>query len=90
MSRFHGHAYLHPRLALIFLISCLGVAGFPITPTFIGQDLIFSHIAEHQVILALIIALCFITNGLSIIRIYARVFLGPNIKSSFDMAYRSS
>lgn len=90
MSQFHGHAYKHPKLALAFLLACLGVAGFPITPTFIGEDVIFSHIHDNQLVLALFTALSFILTGLAIIRIYARVFLGPYVKSLYEMAYRSS
>jgi len=74
----------------VFLISCLGLSGFPITPTVIGEDLIFNHIHEDQFWLAAFISLSFIIDGLSIIRIYARVFLGPHVKSVYDMAYRSS
>lgn len=90
MRQFHGHSYRHPKISLLFLISCLGVSGFPITPTFIGEDLIFTHIHEHQFILAFFTALSFIIDGLAIIRIYARVFLGPHSKSVYEMAYRSS
>jgi formate hydrogenlyase subunit 3/multisubunit Na+/H+ antiporter MnhD subunit len=72
------------------LLACLGLSGFPITPTFIGEDLIFSHIHEDQALLALFISLSFIIDGLAIIRIYARVFLGPHVKSIYEMAYRSS
>jgi len=90
MNRFHGHVYRHPKIALVFLISCLAVSGFPITPTFIGEDLIFSHIYEDQMILAFLTALSFIIDGLAIIRIYARVFLGPHSKSVYEMGYRSS
>jgi NADH-quinone oxidoreductase subunit L len=90
LDQFHGHSYKHPKLALLFLLCCLGVSGFPITPTFIGEDLMFSHIHEDQVILALFTSMSFIIDGLSIIRIYARVFLGPHVKSQYEMAYRSS
>jgi NADH-quinone oxidoreductase subunit L len=90
LQQFHGHAYQHPKLALLFLLTCLGVSGFPITPTFVGEDLIFSHIHEDQALLAFIISLAFIIDGISIIRIYARVFLGPHVKSVYEMAYRSS
>ncbi len=90
LDQFHGHSFEHPKIAFVFLISCLGLAGFPITPTFVGEDLIFSHIHEDQPILALFVALSFILDGLAIIRIYARVFLGPHVKSIYDMAYRSS
>lgn len=90
LDQFHGHSFEHPKIALVFLISCLGLSGFPITPTVIGEDLIFNHIHEDQFWLAAFVSLSFIIDGLSIIRIYARVFLGPHVKSVYDMAYRSS
>ena len=90
LDQFHGHSYRHPRLAFVFLVACLAATGFPITPTFVGEDLIFSHIHEDQAALASFVSLSFIVDGLSIIRIYARVFLGPHVKSVYDMAYRSS
>jgi NADH-quinone oxidoreductase subunit L len=90
LDQFHGHSYKHPKIALVFLISCLGLAGFPITPTFIGEDVIFTHIREDQPLLAFCTALSFIIDGLAIIRIYARVFLGPHSKSVYEMGYRSS
>jgi NADH:ubiquinone oxidoreductase subunit 4 (subunit M) len=64
--------------------------GFPITPTFIGEDLIFSHIHENQVILACINALGFIIGGISLIRLYARLFLGPHVKNYHETALHSS
>ncbi len=90
MDQFRGHSWTHPVPAFIFLVACLGVSGFPITPTFIGEDLIFTHIREDQWLLAGSVALCFILDGLAIIRIYARVFLGPHAESVYEMAYRSS
>lgn len=90
LDQFHGHSYEHPRLSFVFLLACLGLTGFPLTPTFIGEDLIFSHIHEDQILLAILTSLSFIIDGLSLIRIYARVFLGPHSKSYHEVAYRSS
>lgn len=90
LERFHGHSFEHPKIAFIFLLACLGLTCFPITPTFIGEDLIFSHIHENQVVLAFFTALSFVVDGLSILRIYARVFLGPHVKTYHEVAYRSS
>lgn len=90
LDQFHGHSYKHPGMAFLFLLCCLAASGFPITPTFIGEDLMFSHIHEDQPLFALSVSLSFIIDGLSIIRIYARVFLGPHVKSQYEMAYRSS
>lgn len=85
-----GHAYEHKRLALIFLLACLGITGFPITPSFIGEDLIFSHIHENQIGLAAAIALSLIIDGLAIIRIYSKIFMGAHIKTYHEVAYKSS
>jgi NADH:ubiquinone oxidoreductase subunit 5 (subunit L)/multisubunit Na+/H+ antiporter MnhA subunit len=90
LDQFHGHSLKHPKIAFVFLLCCLGASGFPITPTFIGEDVIFSHIHENQITLAFFTSLSFIIDGLSIIRIYARVFLGPHVKSVYETAYRSS
>jgi NADH:ubiquinone oxidoreductase subunit 5 (subunit L)/multisubunit Na+/H+ antiporter MnhA subunit len=90
LSMFYGHSYEYPRLDLVFLLACLGMTGFPITPMFLGEDLLFSHIHKNQVLLASIVSLSFIVDGLSIIRIYARIFMGPHIKTYHDIAFRSS
>lgn len=90
LDQFHGHSYAHPKLAFVFLLACLGLTGFPITGAFIGEDLIFSHIHENQVLLAFFVSLSFIIDGLAAIRIFARVFLGAHVKSVYEMAYRSS
>ena len=90
LYEYQGYTFKHPRLGLLFMLACLGLSGFPITPTFIGEDLIFSHIYHDQIVLAFFITLSFIVDGLSIIRMYAKIFLGPYLKSPHEMAYKSS
>lgn len=90
LNRFHGYVYEQPGIGLLFLLSCLGMLGFPITPTFIGIDLMFSHIREEQIALIAFTALSFLFLELSVLRIYARVFLGQHKKANHAMAYRSS
>ena len=90
LNRYYGHVYEYPGLAFVFLISSLGLMGFPITPTFIGEDLIFSHIHEHQFLLAFFNSLAFIMGGISIVRMYARLFLGPHVKTYHETPYKSS
>lgn len=88
LNRFQGLVETHPKLAFLFLLSCLGITGFPITPTFIGEDLIFTHIREDQYVLASLISLSFILDGLAAIRIYARVFMGPHYKTHSEFSNR--
>lgn len=90
LNQFNGHVYEHPRLAFIFVIACLGLAGFPITPTFIGEDLMLGHIHENQIPLLILIVLNLILDGLVIFRIYSRLFLGQHKKGYHEVAYRSS
>jgi len=90
LDRFQGLSYEYPRLSIIFLIACLGLAGFPITPTFIGEDVILGHIHQNQFGLTILIALSLILDGLAVFRIYARLFLGPHEKGYHEVAYRSS
>ena len=78
LNQLNGLIYKYPKTALVFLISCLGLAGFPITATFLGEDIILTHVHANQFVLAFLIAQTFIINGIALIRIYARIFLGPH------------
>jgi NADH-quinone oxidoreductase subunit L len=90
LDQYHGHSFKHPKLSFIFLFACLGLTSFPITPTFVGEDLIFSHINEHQVVLASVVSLAFVIDGIALIRMYAKLFLGPHINSPNEMSYKSA
>lgn len=90
LDRFQGHSYVHPRLSGLFLVACLCLSGFPISPTFIGEDLLFSHIHEDQYLLTGAMAMALILDGLVIFRLYGRLFLGPHERGYHEVAYRSS
>lgn len=81
LNGYYGHAYEHPMLSFFFLLAALALMGFPISGSFLGEDLIFSHIHEDQFFLALFSSVSFVFGGISLIRIYARLFLGPHIKN---------
>lgn len=89
LSRFQGHALKHPVHAFVFLLACLGLAAFPITPSFIGFDVLFTYIRPDQPLLALIAALCFVIEGLALVRMYARLFLGPYVRDAQAALLRS-
>ncbi len=75
---YQGLALKHKALSNLFLIASLGISGFPISTSFFGEDLIFVHIHENQLALATITALVFIINGITVIRLYAKLFLGTH------------
>jgi NADH-quinone oxidoreductase subunit L len=90
LEQYYGHIYEHRKLAMVFLLSSLALMGFPITATFVGEDLIFSHIHENQFFLAFFNSLSFVLSGIALIRIYARLFLGPHVKTYHENPYRSA
>lgn len=90
LNQFYGYGTVYKKTSFIFLLACLGLSGFPITPTFIGEDLIFSHIHQNQLLLASIVTVSLIVDGITLIRIYSRIFLGPYIGQPSLSSFRSS
>jgi len=50
--------------------------GFPLTVTFLGEDLVLHHALDFSLPLSLIFSFVFVINGISLIRLYAHIFLG--------------
>lgn len=90
LMEYHGYMYEHPSLGNAFFIACLALMVFPITPSFIGEEILLSSIhADHGVFVA-IFALGYVLSGISVMRLFAKVFFGPHKKSYHEIAYRSS
>ncbi len=87
---YHGHYQEYPALNYGFLLCVLGLIGFPITPTFIGEDLVFNHIHYDQLGLAVMIAAYYIIEGITVVRIYAKLFLGSHSKYYHENPLQSS
>lgn len=76
LTVFHGYAEHYHWQHVLFLFAMLGISGFPITTSFLGKDLIFTHIHDDQIILTLLVSFAFVMDGIATIRIYARLFMG--------------
>lgn len=90
LNNHHGYVYEEKYTALLFLLSAIGMLGFPITAAFIGIDVLFTYVGDSQVILITLLALCLIFIELAAIRIFLRIFLGQHKKLNHPIAFRSS
>ena len=90
LNTFHGYLHEFPQHGFLFLIACLAFVGLPFTPTFIGLDLMYTHIDHEEYVLVSMITISFLVLELSVLRIYARLFLGPGKTKDTPIAYRSS
>ena len=87
---YHGYMYANPALGGVFFIACLALMAFPITPSFIGEEVLLSSIhADHGALVA-IFALGYVLTGICAMRLFAKVFFGPHEKTHHEIAYRSS
>lgn len=90
LGHHYGHIYEHPKFGMVFLFSALAMVGFPITPTFIGLDVVLSKIHTNQIPFLVFTGLSFIFMEIAVLRIYTRVFLGQHVKAYHARAFRNS
>jgi NADH:ubiquinone oxidoreductase subunit 5 (subunit L)/multisubunit Na+/H+ antiporter MnhA subunit len=65
-----------PHLASALFIAFLGVVGFPLWPSFIGQDLMLFHLSDAHPWMTPMVTLSLVLNGISASQIYMRYCAG--------------
>lgn len=90
LIEYHGYMYKNHTLGNIFFIACLAMMVFPITPSFIGEEMFLTLIHTDRGVLVAIFALGYVLSGVSVMRLFAKVFFGPHEKTYNEIAYRSS
>jgi NADH:ubiquinone oxidoreductase subunit 5 (subunit L)/multisubunit Na+/H+ antiporter MnhA subunit len=90
LHQYHGNSYEYSGAAVVFLISCLGLVGFPISPLYVGLDLLLTYIESHQYLLIGFTALSLLFIEISLLRIYTRLFCGQHKKTHHPIAFKSS
>jgi NADH-quinone oxidoreductase subunit L len=90
LNQYHGYVYEQEKTGLLFLLSAIGMLGFPVTAAFIGIDVLFTYVESTQTVLIVLLALCLLFIELSAFRILLRIFMGPHKKLNHPVAFRSS
>jgi NADH:ubiquinone oxidoreductase subunit 2 (subunit N) len=90
LNRYHGYSHERPVTTLVFLLSGLGLIGFPITSAFIGLDVLLTGIEHHRIVFLVFAAMVIAFAELTALRIYARVFLGQHKKQDHPVAFKAS
>lgn len=87
---YHGSMYVFTRLGNLFFIVALLFMAFPISPSFLAQDVLVSSIPEDHAYLMVLFCLSYLLVGVSVVRLYTKVFFGPHKTSYHEKAYKSS
>ncbi len=73
---YRAMAETQPKLSLLLFLSFLGVIGFPVSPAFLGEDLLLSHASSHDPWFALPITIAFVINGIAAAKLFQRICMG--------------
>jgi formate hydrogenlyase subunit 3/multisubunit Na+/H+ antiporter MnhD subunit len=79
---YRGMEEKEPRFSQLLFLAFLGVVGFPLTPIFLGQDLLLFHLSSEHAWLAPLMAIAFVLNGISASGVYMRVCAGRPVEIS--------
>lgn len=90
LLEFHGFMYAHPAIGDLFFIACLAMIAFPITPSFFGEEVLLSltHVSHGAEMV--LFAAGYVFLGISVMRLFAKVFFGPHKKTYHEIAYLTS
>jgi NADH:ubiquinone oxidoreductase subunit 5 (subunit L)/multisubunit Na+/H+ antiporter MnhA subunit len=87
---YHGSIYAFKKLGHVFFIICLLFMAFPISPSFLGQEILLSRIPGSNTFQIALFCLAYLLVGVSVMRLYTKLFFGPYRTSYHEIAYKSS
>jgi NADH:ubiquinone oxidoreductase subunit 5 (subunit L)/multisubunit Na+/H+ antiporter MnhA subunit len=87
---YHGSIYAFTKLGNLFFVVSLLFMAFPISPSFLAQDILVSLIPVDHAFMVVLFCLSYLLVGVSTIRLYTKVFFGPHKTGYHESAYKSS
>lgn len=84
VPRFAGLSDKSPLATALALLSALGIAGFPLLPTFVGEDLLVHDSLPWAGRVSALITAVLALNGYLAVRNFAFTFLGPRQSETGD------
>jgi NADH:ubiquinone oxidoreductase subunit 4 (subunit M) len=90
LGDYHGTMSVFTKLGSLFFIVCLVFMVFPISPSFLAQEALLSSSEGGYGLQTVLFCLSYLLVGVSIMRLYTKVFFGPHKANSHEVAYKSS
>lgn len=84
-ARFHGFYGQAPSLAVCFLLTGLASVGFPGTLGFVAGELLDDGAIHSNLFVGLGLIVASALNGISVVRVYTRLFMGKPHESSLSL-----
>lgn len=78
--RYRAMAERRPGLALLLFLCFLGLIGFPITPAFLGEDVLLFHVSHHFGGIVPLVAVSLVLNGIAAAGVFLRLCMGRPVE----------
>jgi formate hydrogenlyase subunit 3/multisubunit Na+/H+ antiporter MnhD subunit len=85
--RYRAMSVRKTPLAMTLFLCFLGLVSFPITPAFVGQDLVIFHTTHSYPWIVVLFAFSFVLNGIAAAGVFQRLTMGRPVEAG-DMACR--
>lgn len=90
LQAYHGSIYAFTKLGNLFFVLSLLFMAFPISPSFLAQDILLSLIPGGHAFQIVFFCLSYLLVGVSVMRLFTKVFFGPHKMSHHEIAFRAS
>lgn len=90
LQDYQGAMSIFPKLGHLFFVVSLLFMAFPISPSFVSQDILLSLIPIGNAFEIVLFCSSYLFVGVSVVRLYVKVFFGSHRLSYHEIAYRSS
>lgn len=85
---FRAMAERRPGLSAGLFLCFLGVVSFPVSPAFLGQDLLLYHVSDHHPSIIVLLAISFVVNGITAAGLYLRLCMGRPVELKTSISDR--
>ncbi len=90
LKEYRGITHTHRILSHAFFVTALLFMTFPISTSFLAQDVMLSLIPTNQAFLVALFGISYVIMGVSVMRLYTKVFFGPHPRNRHERAYKYS
>ena len=90
LQNYQGAIYAFPKLGQVFFIVVLLFIAFPISSSFLAQDILLSMIPGSHPLQTVLFCFSYVLVGVSTLRLYTKLFFGPHKSSYHETAYKSA
>lgn len=90
LGEYHGSMYAFTKLGHLFFVVALLFMAFPISPSFLAQDVLLGMLPGGHAFQVALFCAAYLLAGVSVMRLYTKVFFGPHKTGYHEIAYKSS